>query len=218
MKVLRNLLLPVLLLLNFICSAQTTKFNYDRHMMGWASRLTYHYPKNVDKDSFQFDKGAVSPDMIFFYQWKKKSLFTPFIGWENRTAEFRYPGRFQTTDKFITAGFLVGKRLYIVDHALFADYNLGLSARKLLKRKYVSEYDDPGLINSLPVNKSFGNAFIGSLASDLRLHFEIRGKGATIYVGLSSTGDIFKLGNSSRFNEFTKKYSTISLALGLASF
>src|SRR5688500_3782833 len=106
-------------------------------------------------------------------------------------ADFRYRGRFQTADQFITGGFLIVNRLSVVYHALFADANIGPSVRKLVKRRYVREFDDPTLINSLPVNKSFGNSVTGSLVTDLKLHFELKGKGMTIFIGLSSSTDIF---------------------------
>jgi hypothetical protein len=186
-------------------------------MFGMAGQMTYYYPKKPPKDSFQFDKGGISPDFQIFYQWKKNSLYTPFLAWQTRISEFRYPGRFQVTDQFITGGFMVGRRLYVVDHALFADLNFGISVRKLVKRRYVSEVNDPALINSLPRDKSFGNSITGTFVTDMKLHFELKGASTTFFVGLSSSTDLFKIGNS-RFNEFTRRYNTMSLTVGFTGF
>ena len=210
------LLLPSALIA-LIANSQTAKYNYDKYGMGFISHTTFYQPKSFNTSTtFIYDRGNLAGDWSAFYAWKKRSVHTVFAGMQTRLSEFKDSISFQSKDKFIEVGFLIGKRMYIVDHCLFADFNMGTSIRKLLNRRYLLKPEDENLRNRFPKNSSFTNSITGSLLLDLRLNFEFIKATGILFVGLGGSNDIYQFGNSN-FNRFSNKFGTISLNFGFTA-
>ena len=138
-----------------------------------------------------------------------------FAGIQTRLSEFKDSISFQSKDKSIEIGILIGKRMYIVEHSLSADFNMGTSIRKLIARDYLFRPNDT-VINSYPKNNSFANSITGSFLVDMRLNFEFIKSTGILFIGLGGSNDIYQFGNSN-FNRFSNKFETISLNFGFTA-
>jgi hypothetical protein len=185
--------------------------------MGFVSHLTFYQPKSFNASStFIYDKGNFGNDKSAFYSWKKKSLHTIYVGMQTRLGEFKDSISFQVKDRSMEVGILVGKRMYIIEHSLSADFNMGTSIRKLLNRRYLLKPEDASLMNRFPRDKSFANSITGSIILDIRLNFEVVKSTGFLFVGLGGSNDIYQFGNSN-FNRFSHKFETVSLNFGFTA-
>jgi hypothetical protein len=209
---------PYLLFLIIVLSERgnSQTFNYDRYAMGFSSHLTFYQPRSFNTaNTFIYDKGNLAGDWSAFYSWKKRSIHTVFAGIQTRLSEFKDSISFQSRDKSIEIGILIGKRMYIVDHRLSADYNMGTSVRKLINRDYLFRPDDI-VINSYPKSNSFTNSITGTFIVDMRINFEFLRSVGILFFGLSGGGDMYQVGNSN-FNRYSNKFSIVSLNLGFTA-